>query len=68
MRKKSKNSEKALYALADKYGSNSSEQDEISDIIGASLSTLRRTFFEMGMISGIKFAEDVHKGAQELKR
>ena len=26
------------------------------------------TFFEMGMISGIKFAEDVHKGAQELKR
>ena len=63
-----KNSEKALYALADKYGSNSSEQDEISDIIGASLSTLRRTFFEMGMISGIKFAEDVHKGAQELKR
>lgn len=63
-----KNSEKALYALADKYGSDSSEQDEISDIIGASLSTLRRTFFEMGMISGIKFAEDVHKGAQELKR
>ena len=63
-----KNAEKALYAIADKYGSDSSEQDEISDIIGASLSTLRRTFFEMGMISGIKFAEDVHKGAQELKK
>ena len=46
-----KNSEKALYALADKYGSDSSEQD-----------------IERGMISGIKFAEDVHKGAQELKR
>ena len=59
--------EKSLFSLAERFASNKEEHEELDEIIGIAITTLRRTFFEMGLIAGIKLSHEFYTRAKELE-
>ncbi len=59
--------EKALFSLAERFANNKEEHEELDEIIGIAITTLRRTFFEMGLIAGIKLSHEFYTRAKELE-
>lgn len=59
--------EKSLFSLADRVGSSREEHEELDETIGIAITTLRRTFFEMGLIAGIKLSHGFYTRAKELE-
>ena len=59
--------EKSLFSLADRVGNSREEHEELDETIGIAITTLRRTFFEMGLIGGIKLSHEFYTRAKELE-
>lgn len=59
--------EKSLFSLADRVGNSREEHEELDETIGIAITTLRRTFFEMGLIAGIKLSHEFYTRAKELE-
>ena len=58
---------KSLFSLADRVGNSREEHEELDETIGIAITTLRRTFFEMGLIGGIKLSHEFYTRAKELE-
>ena len=56
--------EKSLFSLTERLGNN---KEELDGTIGTAITTLRRTFFEMGIIAGIKLSHEFYTRAKELE-
>ena len=59
--------EKSLFSLAERFANNREELEELDETIGIAITTLRRTFFEMGLIGGIKLSHVFYTRAKELE-
>ena len=59
--------ERALYRLPLSIKNGKISEDEAEDTIGISVSSIRRTFFEMGFIAGIKVTQQINIRAKELE-
>ena len=59
--------EKSLFSLADRVGNSREEHEASDEKIGIAIPTLRRTFFEMGLIGGIKLSHEFYTRAKELE-
>ena len=44
------------------------DQDRIDERVGLAVTVLRRTFFEMGLIAGIKISHELSARAKELEK
>lgn len=59
--------EKDLFDIARKFENRGGKYEETSAITGDSTTALRRTFFEMGVIAGIKLSHEFYLRAKELE-
>ena len=59
--------EEDLFVLADRLKKSNAEYDELNKKVGIAITTLRQTFFEMGIIAGIKLSHEFYSRAKELE-